>query len=130
MFNKTQLAERGRHYFDDSKVKKMYATTDGNFFYEDSKNYADSHAKSLKTQVISITRSDLVEKKAEKKPKEKKVKTPVEPTVVSTAVSADNGSVSSFDDLKAEAKKLKIRGWAIMKEETLQKKIDAANGTT
>ena len=117
MFNKAQLVERGRHYFDDSKISKMYATTDGNFFYEHDKNHADNHAKSLKTQVIEITRGDLKEK-----PKAEPNK-PVEPP-------KDGNSVpSEFDELKKEAKKLKIKGWGIMKEETLKKKIEEANGT-
>lgn len=125
MFNKAQLAERGKHYFDDPKISRMYATTDGNFFYENDKNYADSHAKSLKTQVIEITKSDLSSKKSTKKedePEVEKVEVTIEPT--------DNGSVASFDELKVEAKKLKIKGWGIMKEETLRKKIAEANGTT
>lgn len=118
MFDKAQLIERGRHYFDDSKTDKMYATTDGNFFYEQDKSYADSHAKGLKTSVIEITRGDLAEKKAAPKVEPK---TP-DPSIKST----DNGSGSSLDVLRAEAKKLKIKGWAIMKEGTLKKKIEDA----
>lgn len=120
MFNKAQLAERGRHYFDDSKIRKMYATTDGNFFYEHDKSYADSQAKDLKTQVIEITRGDLVEKKA--KPEEDKA--PLESTVAPT----DNGL--SIEELRAEGKRLKIPKYWIIKEETLRKKIAEANGTT
>ncbi len=117
MFNKAQLAERGKHYFDDPKVKKMYATTDGNFFYEDGKNFADSHAKGLKTPVIEITRGDLKAKPATDPNKPKVEKEP----------SSENGL--SFEDLKAKAKELNIKGWAIMKESTLKKKIEEANGT-
>lgn len=119
MFNKAQLVERGRHYFDDSKISKMYATTDGNFFYENDKNYADSHARGLKTQVIEITKADLGKVKPKASSESEKIETP-DPS--------DNGSVS-FDELKAEAKKLNIKGWAIMKEKTLIKKIAEANGT-
>jgi len=119
MFTKAQLIERGRHYFDSKDVNKMYATSDGNFFHESSKNYADSHAKGLKTQVIEITRGDLKEK-----PKEEKVK--VETPEESNSVP----SPSELDELRSEAKKLKIKGWAIMKEETLRKKIAETNGTT
>ena len=122
MFNKAELAERGRHYFDDSKIKKMYATTDGNFFYEHDKSLADSQSKVLKTSVIEITRGDLVSKQYKEKSKEAKAE--------ATSDSTDNGSVSSFDELKAEAKALKIKGWAIMKEKTLKKKIAEANGTS
>lgn len=120
MFTKAQLVERGRHYFEDSKVSKMYATTDGNFFHENAKNYADSHAKGLKTELIEITRDDL-------KPEPKKV----EPKKVSepeTPKPSENGL--DLDALKAEGKKLKIKGFAIMKAETLKRKIDEANGTS
>ena len=120
MFNKAELAERGRHYFDDSKIKKMYATTDGNFFYEHDKSFADSQSKVLKTSVIEITRGDLASKTSKEKPKSAKVEPTVEPS--------ENGL--SFDELKVEAKKLKIKGWGIMKEETLRNKISEANGTT
>ena len=118
MFTKAQLAERGIHYFDDSKVSKMYATTDGNFFYEHDKNYADSHAKGLKTELIEITRDDI--KPEPKKVESNKVSEPVEPS--------ENGL--DLDTLKAEGRKLKIKGFAIMKAETLKRKIDEANGTS
>ena len=45
----------------------MYATDDGNFFYEEAKNYADSHARSRKIELFTITRADLPKKKTEKK---------------------------------------------------------------
>ena len=116
MFNKAQLIERGSHYFDDPKISKMYATTDGNFFHDNAKNYADSHAKGLKTDVIEITRGDLKSKPA--------------PSVKPPAKPSENNVPSSFEELKAEAKKLNIKGWAIMKEETLKRKIEEANGTS
>ena len=121
MFNKAQLVERGRHYFDDQKTNKMYATTDGNFFYEQDKSYADSHAKGLKTSVIEITKGDLVVK--EEKPKKPKA-AKVEPTVETS----ENGL--SIEELRAEGKRLKIPKYWIIKEETLRNKIAEANGTT
>lgn len=127
MFTKAQLVERGSHYFDDPKISKMYATTDGNFFYEQDKTFADSQSKVLKTDVIEITRGDLKEKPKNKAPKEKP-----EPEV-SKKVETDKIEPSEngldLDALKNEAKKLKIKGWAIMKAETLKRKIDEANGT-
>lgn len=128
MFNKAELVERGRHYFDDPKINKMYATTDGNFFYEHDKTFADSQSKVLKTSVIEITRGDLTEK--EEKPKV--VTPPVDPVGNSPTNDKPESSENdlSFDELKVEAKKLKIKGWGIMKEETLRKKIAEANGPT
>lgn len=129
MFNKAQLIERGRHYFDDSKIDKMYATPDGNFFYESNKSFADSHAKTKKIEVITITRSDLIEEKPKSKreaPKDNDAKkndlkdSPSPESPKSTDNSLD------LDALKAEGKKLKIKGFAIMKAETLKKKIEDA----
>lgn len=128
MFNKAELAERGRHYFDDKKINKMYATTDGNFFYEHDKNFADSQSKVLKTSVIEITRGDLTEK--EEKPKV--VTPPVDPVGNSPTndkpESSENGL--SIEELRAEGKRLKIPKYWIIKEETLRKKIAEANGST
>lgn len=132
MFNKAQLAERGKHYFNDSKVSKMYATTDGNFFYEQDKNYADSHSKTLKTALIEITRADLVEKKEEKSKKEDEPK-PSDNPEKNTELPGESNSVASpseLDELRAEGKKLKIKGFAIMKAETLKRKIAEVNGTS
>ncbi len=126
MFNKTQLAERGKHYFDDSKISKMYATTDGNFFYEKDKNYADSHAKGLKTSVIEITRGDLADKKATKKEEKPKV-VKSEPSNNSVDIVSSDSKLS-IEDLRAEGKRLKIPKYWIIKEETLKKKIKEANG--
>ena len=106
MFTKAQLIEKGRHYFDNKEINVMYATNDGNFFYESSKTYADSHAKSLKSEPIKITRADL-NVKSEK---------------------VQSNSVPELDNLRKEAKKLKIKGFMLMKEETLKKKI-AEDGT-
>lgn len=63
MFTKAELIEKGRHYFEDKNISIMLATTDGNFFYEASKNYADSHAKTNKIEVVTITRAEAFAKK-------------------------------------------------------------------
>ena len=89
MFNKVQLTERGKHYFNNEDVKVMYATTDGNFFYE--RHYADSHAKGLKTDVVTIKRADLGETK---KAKEKVEEVKVEETNVSSE------STDRYDEYK------------------------------
>lgn len=112
MFTKAQLIEKGRHYFDNKEINIMYATIDGNFFYESSKTYADSHGKTIKSEPIKITRADL-------NIKSEKVKSNSVP---------ENSEPSELDQLRKEAKKLKIRGYVLMKEETLKKKI-AEHGT-
>lgn len=101
MDTKTQLIEKAGHYFKDEKVKLMYATPDGNFFYENCKNYADSHAKTKKIEVFVITRADLKEKTEEKIEENK----------------------DELDELRKIAKKLKIKGYGIMKLEKLKQKI-------
>lgn len=65
MYTKAELIEKGRHYFEDKNISIMLATTDGNFFYEASKNYADSHAKTNKIEVVTITRAEAMAKKEE-----------------------------------------------------------------
>lgn len=115
MQTKTQLIEIGRHYFEDKSIKLMYATSDGNFFYEASKTYAANHARTLKTEVIIITRADLAEPKEKPKAEESK----------ETKTDSDE-----LAGLRKEAKKLKIKGFGIMKAETLKRKIAEINGTT
>lgn len=75
----------------------MYATTDGNFFYESGKHFADSHAKTNKLEIITITSEDLDEQK--------------------------EGEDEELLELRKEAKSLKIKGYGIMKIEKLKEKI-------
>ena len=111
MDTKAQLIEKAEHYFKDEKVKLMYATSDGNFFYELGKNYADSHAKTKKLELFTIIRADLVEAKPKAKSKEVKKEKP------------ETDEANELIELRKEAKKLKIRGFGIMKAETLKRKI-------
>lgn len=101
MNTKAQLIEKAGHYFKDEKVKLMYVTPDGNFFYESGKNYADSHAKTKKLELFTITRADLKEKTEEKIEENK----------------------DELIELRKIAKKLKIKGYGIMKLEKLKEKI-------
>ena len=103
MFTKTQLIEKGKHYFDDKSVNVMLATSDGNFFYENCKSYADSHSKTRNIELFEIKRVDL---KAKEQPK--------------------TGNDDELVELRKEAKELKIKGFAIMKAETLKAKIAEA----
>lgn len=57
MAERAELIENGRHYFDNKEINIMYATSDGNFFYE--QHFASSHAKGLKTPMISISREEV-----------------------------------------------------------------------
>ena len=100
MFTKTQLIEKGKHYFDDKSVNVMFATSDGNFFYEASKTYADSHSKTRNIELFEIKRADLKSK-------------PVE----------DTGSDDELSGLRTEAKGLKIKGSHMMGIEKLKKRI-------
>ena len=137
MLSKAELIKRCVHYFDNKNVKVMFATEDGNFFHESGQHFAQSHARSNNySEVIRITRADLKEKSKEEKPKNPKVKAkneaPKDTGDKSTANDKPGPSENSlsFDELKAVAKKVKIKGWAIMKEETLKRKIAEANGTS
>ena len=100
MFTKTQLIEKGKHYFDDKSVNVMFATSDANFFYEASKTYADSHSKTKNIELFEIKRADLKAK-------------PVEHT----------GGDDELSVLRKEAKGLNIRGSHLMGVEKLKKRI-------
>ena len=107
MFTKTQLIEKGKHYFDDKSVNVMFATSDGNFFYEASKSYGDSHAKTKNIELFEIKRSDLGKAKEVDKTED-----------VNETEDADE-----LTELKKEAKGLKIKGFALMKHDTLKAKV-------
>ena len=119
MFSRAELIEKGKHYFDNKEVNKMLATPDGNFFYENSKNYADSHAKSKKDpdfQVIEITRADL--NKGESKIKAKKSP--------ASAEKSEPKEVDELAGLRKKAKGLNIRSSHMMGIEKLKAKIAEA----
>ena len=103
MFTKAELIEKGKHYFDDKNVNVMFATSDGNFFYEASKTYADSHAKTKNIELFEIKRADL---KAKEQPK--------------------TGNDDELAELRKEAKELKIKGSHLMGLEKLKAKIAEA----
>jgi len=66
-YTKEQLIEKGQHFFDNPKVKKMFATEDGNFFYPENPSYCFSHAKDKKNKWFEIFKK--VEKTEVKEPK-------------------------------------------------------------
>ena len=78
----------------------MFATSDANFFYEASKTYADSHAKTKNIELFEIKRADLKAGKDAKQP-----------------------DVDGLEELKKEAQELKIKGFALMKYDTLKAKV-------
>lgn len=102
MFTKTQLIEKGKHYFDDKSVNVMLATSDGNFFYENCKSYADSHSKTRNIELFEIKRADLKAKPVEKE---------------------ETGNDDELSGFRKEAKELKIKGSHLMGIEKLKKKI-------
>ena len=126
MFTKAELIEKGRHYFDNKEVNKMHATPDGNFFYENSKNYADSHAKSKKDpdfQVIEITRADLDKGKSKTKAKKAPASEATADKPTEKEEEKKEESQTDIDELRKEAKGLKIKGYHMMGLEKLKKKI-------
>ena len=102
MFTKTQLIEKGKHYFDEKSVNVMFATSDGNFFYEASKSYGDSHAKTKNIELFEIKRSDLGKAKEVDKTED----------------------VDELTELKKEAKGLKIKGYHLMGVKRLKEEIE------
>ena len=137
MLSKSELIKRCRHYFDNKNVNVMYATEDGHFFHEGGQHFAQSYARSNNfSEVIKITRADLKEKPEEIKPQEDKpeVNQETESPKDNDETNLDNDKTESSENgldleaLKAEGKKLKIKGFAVMKAETLKRKIEEANG--
>ena len=60
MYSKQELIKKcwkGKYFKNNMDADIMYATTDGNFFYEES--YATGRARSNKSEVITITRNDI-----------------------------------------------------------------------
>ncbi|MGR3179404.1 MAG: hypothetical protein ACUZ8E_15255 [Candidatus Anammoxibacter sp.] len=108
MFTKTQLIEKGKHYFDEKSVNVMFATSDGNFFYEASKSYGDSHAKTKNIELFEIKRSDLGKAKEVDKTKD------VDKTE----------DVDELTGLKKVAKGLKIKGYHLMGVKRLKEEIE------
>ena len=102
MFTKAQLIEKGKHYFDEKSVNVMFATSDGNFFYEASKTYADSHSKTRNIELFEIKRADLKSKPVEKEETE---------------------NDDELSGLRKEAKGLKIKGSHMMGIDKLKKRI-------
>lgn len=74
MFDKAQLIERGKHYFNDKNRKVIYATTDGHFFNEE--HFASSHIHGKELEVIKITGADLNKKDKKVEKEEVKINTP------------------------------------------------------
>ena len=61
MFSKEELIEQSKSYFEaNDKINVIFATTDGNFFYEHAVSFANGHASGKKNiKVIRITRTDI-----------------------------------------------------------------------
>ncbi len=93
--DKSELVKRVGHYFEDEKVSVMYATPDGNFFHKDSLNYAQSHARTKKVEVITITRADMKSKEEKKLP----------PAVEIPEAKAEESADKSVEEHKIEEEK-------------------------
>ena len=59
MFDRNQLIKMAAHYFQDENREVMYATSDGNFFYD--ANLAYGHASGRSLEVETIYRKDVIE---------------------------------------------------------------------
>lgn len=100
MFTKDELIEKGTHYFEKNKITSMLATTDGNFFYESNRSFAESHAKTNKIEVIVITN---VEVAAHVKAKEEE-KTPAKKEKKVTEKKTEKGKSDSAETTPAKSK--------------------------
>src|SRR6056297_3645172 len=68
-YTKEQLAKKAKKYFDkDKTLKKMLATTDGNFFYptDEGESFANGHIRTnpgMNLTQVDITRAVVYPKK-------------------------------------------------------------------
>jgi hypothetical protein len=77
-YDRDKLVEKAKPYFKNPDVKKMYATSDGNMFYESGSNFAKAHSKHHDLKLFDITREDYVVKPEEPIINEGTEKTPRE----------------------------------------------------
>jgi hypothetical protein len=103
-YDRVKLIEKAKPYFKSEGVNKMFATEDGNMFYENAANYAKAHANRCKVKLFTITKEDIFVKS---EPKKEEVKD-------------ENKELSVRD--KAKELGLKVPGRA--SNETIQKMID------
>jgi len=67
-YSKEQLIELSKPYFESKPLLAvMYATTDNQFFYPESKSYANAHASSNNVEIITINRLEALKIKEEAK---------------------------------------------------------------
>lgn len=69
LYTKQQIIELSKPYFEGKPMLPyMYATLDNQFFYPESKSYAQAHGVSNNVEVIIVLRTDVI------KPEIKEVK--------------------------------------------------------
>jgi len=101
LYPKEKLIEIAKPYFEGG-VKVIYASEDGNMFYDNAKSYADAHSKRLDTRLYKLTKEDMAENKPKTPPSK-------EPT------------------LRERAKSLGLTVPGRASDETIQKMIDSAS---
>jgi len=57
-YTKEELLKRAAPYFSQGE-KLMYATSDGNIFYANHKNFAVSHKGTIKGELFELTKEDF-----------------------------------------------------------------------
>jgi hypothetical protein len=57
-YTKEELLAKAAHYFAQG-VKVMWATEDGNFFYDEHKHHAKNHASTSITHLHKLTKEDF-----------------------------------------------------------------------
>lgn len=67
-YSKEQLIELSKPYFENKPLLAViYATSDNQFFYPESKSYANAHASSNNVEIITINRLEALKIKEEAK---------------------------------------------------------------
>lgn len=58
MRTREQLVEGAAQFFAKPEIQVMHATPDGNYFYDHSKHFGQSHAQTTKQELMTITRTE------------------------------------------------------------------------
>lgn len=77
-YSKQELIELSKPYFESKPMLPiMYATSDNQFFYPESKSYAEAHARCNEVELFLITRLETI-----KPPKQEEIKKEIEQPIV------------------------------------------------
>ena len=79
-YSKDKIIGFAKQYFESSKLEKIYATEDNNFFFVEHKSYADAHSNANGLELFEITRNDVFPVEVKETPEPQKEEPQVKKT--------------------------------------------------